>query len=518
MTDLRVEMIAITKTFPGVVANDQVDLDVRAGEIHALLGENGAGKSTLMKILAGSYTPDSGTIRIDGELADLRSPLDALAAGIGMVYQHFMLVEPMTVLDNFLLGLRGAQVVPNRARLRADLTALAQRYNLDVSLDARIWQLSVGEQQRVEILRLLHRGANILILDEPTAVLTPPEAEQLGLALRQMTAQGRSVILITHKLDEVMTYADRVTVLRAGKNVTTLDINATNPTELARLMLGREMVSVARTEQAPGDTIALRVRGVTAQGDRGLTALEDVRFDMHTGEILGIAGVAGNGQRELAEVLTGLRTAQAGQVVVNDVDVTNHTPRDLIKHGVGHVPEDRLRMGSIALLPVSDNLILKNYRQAPLSRGPLLSFGAIKQYAVDLVRRFNVAAPGVEVLIGALSGGNIQKVILAREISTAPVVIVAAQPTRGLDVGAAEAIHRLLLEQRAQGTAILLISEDLDELLLLSDRVLVLHGGRVMGTVATRDADVDALGLMMAGTPQHKLPTKPTTQTEEQPT
>lgn len=505
MTAYRVKMTGINKAFPGVIANDNIDLAVKSGEIQALLGENGAGKSTLMKILAGSYQQDSGDIYIDEQLVLINSPSDALNLGIGMVYQHFMLVESMTVLDNFLLGLQGQKLIPNRQKLRQEFTELAERYALKVSLDAYIWQLSVGEQQRIEILRLLHRGANVLILDEPTAVLTPPEAVQLGEALRQMAAQGKSVLMITHKLDEVMQFADHVTVLRSGKNVATVEIGETNPTELARLMLGREVSRVKRTDSVVGEKTILSVQNLKVKDDRNLPAIQDISFEIKEGEILGIAGVAGNGQRELTESLTGLRSIEAGRVLLNEQDVTGLSTQALLSAGMGYVPEDRLRMGTALGLSISDNLILKNYYREPLSSRSLLNFSAIRDFAKNLVSRFNVSTPGVNVLIKTLSGGNIQKVILAREISTEPDMIIIAQPTRGLDIGAAETIHRLLLEQRKAGKAVLLSSEDLDELLLLSDRIIVLYAGKIMGTMLPPYDEIDALGLMMAGVPQTNL-------------
>ncbi|MCA9914369.1 MAG: ABC transporter ATP-binding protein [Anaerolineae bacterium] len=499
MSELSVEMIAITKTFLGVVANNSIDLAVRLGEIHALLGENGAGKSTLMKILAGAYQPDSGHILINGSNVHLNSPADALKQGIGMVYQHFMLVETMTVEENLLLGLDTVDLIPNRKKLRTEFETLSRQYGLDVPLNARVWQLSVGEKQRVEILRLLHRGADILILDEPTAVLTPQEAEQLGHSLRQMMALGKSVVLITHKLDEVMQFADRVTVLRSGDNVVTVDTANTSPTQLARHMLGHEMARVQRTSEPSGDEVILRAEGISAMGDRGLRALNDVSFEVHEGEILGIAGVAGNGQRELAEVLAGLRPLQSGRVWIRDKDITRNRLDRTVDQYLGYVPEDRLHMGSVPGLAVSDNLILKSYHQKPFSRSSLLNFSAIKKFVSRMVKQFNVVTSSVDTPIEKLSGGNIQKVILAREISIAPEAIIVSQPTRGLDVGAAESVHRLLLEQRKQGKAILLISEDLDELLLLSDRITVLSGGVSMGTILAAEADIDELGLMMTG-------------------
>lgn len=493
------QMIDIVKTFPGVVANDHVNLTIEAGEIHALLGENGAGKSTLMKILSGSYAPDSGSILIHDKPVTIQSPRDALRQHIGMIYQHFMLVEPMTVLENILLGLDGADFVPRKTELKQELTELASRFDLQVDLDAYIWQLSVGEQQRVEILRLLHRSADLIILDEPTAVLTPQETHQLAAALRQMTEQGKAAIIITHKLAEVMEFSDRVTVLRKGRNVATLVTKDTQPLELTRLMLGHEVESIPRPERTVSDEVAFEVQDLSAPGDRGLPALEHISFTIRRGEILGIAGVAGNGQRELAEVLTGVRKASSGRILLDGQDVTYHSPGARIAGGLGYIPEDRLRVGSVAGLSVRDNAVLKKYKQPPLSRGPLLSFRAMRSYAQHLVEQFGVSTPDVDVTIGTLSGDNIQKVILGREMSAQPRVIVASHPTRGLDVGAAQAIHRRLIAHLDSGTAVLLISEDLDELLALSNRIAVMYKGQIVGVVDAHTANLDEIGLMMAG-------------------
>lgn len=493
------QMIDIVKQFPGVVANDHVNLTIETGEIHALLGENGAGKSTLMKILSGSYAPDSGSIFIHDQPVTIQSPRDALRQHIGMIYQHFMLVEPMTVLENILLGLDGVDFVPRKTELRQQLTQLAQRFDLQVDLDAYIWQLSVGEQQRVEILRLLHRSADLIILDEPTAVLTPQETHHLAAALRQLTAQGKAAIIITHKLDEVMEFSDRVTVLRKGRSVATRNTKDTQPLELTRLMLGHEIETITRPQRTLSDEVAFAVQDLSAQGDRGIPALEAVSFTIRRGEILGIAGVAGNGQRELAEVLTGTRRASSGRILLDGRDMTYHSPGARIADGLGYIPEDRLRVGSVAGLSVRDNAVLKQYRQPPLSRGPLLSLRAMRDYAQNLIEQFGVSTPSIDVTIGALSGGNIQKVILGREMSAQPRVIVASHPTRGLDVGAAQAIHQRLIEHLDSGTAVLLISEDLDELLALSDRIAVMYQGQIAGVVDARAADLDTIGLMMAG-------------------
>lgn len=507
-----VAMRGVTKRFPGVIANDQVDLEVRQGEIHALLGENGAGKSTLMSVLCGLYQQDKGEIYLASsqnsslQRVNIDSPRKAIELGIGMVHQHFKLVPTHTVTENIILGLQGLPVMPDMRRLEKEVEQLGQQYNLPVDPQAYIWQLSVGEQQRVEILKLLYRGADILILDEPTAVLTPQESKELGQVLRNMANEGKAIVFISHKLDEVVAYADRITVLRDGKNVATLEISETDKTELARLMVGREVLfRVTKDEVEPGPYV-LELKGVSALNNKGMPALRDVSLAIRSREILGIAGVAGNGQRELAEVATGLRPVTAGRVMVRGQDLTNQSARAFIQYGVAHVPGDRLGVGLAGNLPVSDNLIMKAYRHPPIAAGPFLLPRAITKFAQRLVASFQVMTPGVETPARLLSGGNQQKAILAREITAGeelsgsePVLLVADHPTRGLDVGAIEAVRKTLLEQRGRDTAILFISEDLDELFALSDRIAVMHGGEIMGIVDPEEVTRNDIGLMMAG-------------------
>jgi ABC-type uncharacterized transport system ATPase subunit len=497
-TELAVRMRGICKRFAGVVANDHVNLEVRAGEIHALLGENGAGKSTLMNILSGLYRADAGEIFIHGKRVDIRSPRRAIELGIGMVHQHFMLVEMHTVAENITLGLNKPRFLLNLRQIEREIGQISERYGLQVDPRAYIWQLSVGEQQRVEILKMLYRGVDILILDEPTAVLTPQEADELFATLRQMASEGRSVIFISHKLDEVMHIADRITVLRGGKVAATLDRASTDKRELARLMVGREVLfNLAKTPFKPGEVV-LEVRNVHALSDRGMPALKDVSFTIRRGEILGVAGVAGNGQRELAEVITGLRKVTRGEIIIRNQNMTNASPRKVIDEKVSHVPEDRLGMGLIPNLPVSDNAILKGYLHPPLSRGPFLDGVSIRSFVQKLIDSFDVATPSQDIPIKLLSGGNLQKTLLAREISVGPELMVAVHPTRGLDVGATEFVQRMLLKQRDDGLAILLISEDLDELLALSDRIAVMYGGQIRAIVNAAEADIAEIGLMMA--------------------
>ena len=494
------EMRGITKRFPGVLANDHVDLELYPGEVLALLGENGAGKSTLMNILVGLYRPDEGEIYVRGRRVEIHSPRDAAALGIGMVHQNFMLVPTMTVAENIILGLRDLPFVPDLAQVSQRIREISERYNLRVDPDAYIWQLSVGEQQRVEILKLIYRGAEILILDEPTAVLTPQEARELNKVIHMMTAEGKSAIFITHKMEEVMEFSDWVRVLRQGKLVAVKRTAETSPQELARLMVGREVLfRLERKPREPGDVV-LELQDVHADDDKGLPALRGVSFTIREGEILGIAGVAGNGQRELAEVITGLRKVKAGHIFINGEEVTNKPPREIITHGVSHIPADRIGMGAVGNLPVADNLAMKGYRHEPLSsKLGILNPRRIIDFARRLIQTYRIATPTPQTRIKFLSGGNIQKAILAREINACKGLLVAVYPSRGLDVGATEAVRKRLLEQRDAGKAVLLISEDLEELLSVADRIAVLFEGQVMGIVKSDEADIELLGLMMAG-------------------
>lgn len=493
------EMRGISKRFPGVCANDGVDLDLYPSEVLALLGENGAGKSTLMNILVGLYRPDAGEVRVRGKPATIDSPRAAANLGIGMVHQNFMLVETMTVAENIVLGLPDLPFVPDMEQVSARIRELSARYNLQVDPNAYIWQLSVGEQQRVEILKLIYRGAEILILDEPTAVLTPQEAQELAGILRRMTGEGKSAIFITHKMDEVMAFSQRVMVLRQGRVVATRRTAETTPQELARLMVGREVLFRLEKEPSQGGELVLQVRDLRAENDKGLPALRGVNLDIRAGEILGIAGVAGNGQRELAEVITGLRRASTGQVLLRGRDVANCSPLEMIQAGVSHIPEDRVEMGLVGNMAVAENLAMKGYRQPPLARRGVLQPREILALAQRMIEAFRISTPGPQTRVKFLSGGNLQKTILAREITACGGLLVAVHPTRGLDVGATEAVRRMLLEQRAQGVAVLLISEDLEELLAVSDRIAVMFEGEIMGIVPADGADVEALGLMMAG-------------------
>lgn len=492
-------MERISKRFPGVLANDRVSFDVRAGEVHALLGENGAGKTTLMNILYGLYQPDEGEIKLSGEPVSFRSPKDAMSRGIGLVAQHFHLARRHTVAENIALGLGGTPFLFPVRELSERIRELGTKYGLAVDPRARVWQLSPGEQQRVEILKALIQGAKILILDEPTSVLTPQEAESLFKVLEQMKAEGEAVIFISHKLDEVMAIAERVTVLRKGAVVGTLTKKDASPTQLAQLMMGRNVAPLRQKSKPPSTKAAVTLKNVWVKNARGVDALKGVSFAIHHGEILGVAGVAGNGQGELIEVLTGLHQPYRGSIGLDGKDITKLDAKGLFEAGVAHIPEDRNHMGIVPSLSVAENLVLRQYRYLPFARGELLDWKEVTRFAHASVKDYEVATPSKDTPARLLSGGNVQKLILARELSGDPRLVVAAHPTYGLDVSAAALTHNLLLQQRERGAGVLLVSEDLDELLKLADRIAVLFAGKLMGIVDAETADREHLGLMMAG-------------------
>ncbi len=449
------------------------------------------------------YKAEEGAIFIDGRRVSFGSPRDAIAAGIGMIHQHFMLVPSQTVTENIVLGLSDPRFFLPLDALDKKILALQEQYGLKVDPKAKIWQLSVGEQQRVEILKMLYRGAKVLIMDEPTAVLTPQEIDELFVTLREMIAKGHSIVFISHKLHEVLSIANRVTVLRGGR-VTAAGLSAVGVTkaQLAQLMVGREVVFTVNKNPVRAGDVVLSVENVCAENDRGVPALREFGIQVRAGEIVGIAGVAGNGQSELAQVITGLRKCSCGRVVISGEDIANQDPRAAIKRRVAHVPEDRHHVGSSPGLSLADNLIMKSYRESPVSRGWVLNRPVIRQYSNDLKKEYDIAAPNVDVQVRLLSGGNLQKAILAREITTGPKLIVAVQPTRGLDVGAIEAVQGVLLREREKGTAILLISEELEEIMTLSDRIVGIYEGHNMGELRAEEATLMEIGLMMAGTPR----------------
>jgi general nucleoside transport system ATP-binding protein len=498
-----VELRGITKRFPGVVANDDVHFEASEGEVHALLGENGAGKSTLSNILTGLYRPDEGEILLGGKPVTFHSPRDALDAGICMVHQHFRLVPPFTVAENVILGDHrgeGRKLVVNPRRIERRVAELGERYRIAVDPRARIWQLSLGEQQRVEILKALYREARVLILDEPTAVLTPQEAGSLFETLRVMADEGRTIIFISHKLHEVKAVSDRVTVLRAGKNVETVATGDATPRSLAALMVGRDVALAERLPRAGevGDPV-LETGDLWAAGDRGSETLRGVSLTVRAGEVVAIAGVAGNGQRELAETVTGMRPPTRGTITVSGKLLRGGDPREAIRAGVAHVPEDRLHTGVAPSLSIASNVVLKSYRGREVVKGPLLRLRTIREHAAHLIKRYDVRGGGPDLPARRLSGGNLQKVVLAREFEGKPRVLVIASPTRGLDVAAIETVHRYLRDAASNGVGVLLISEDLDEILALADRIAVIYEGAIVGEVDAASATVEEIGLLMAG-------------------
>ncbi len=497
---LALQVKGITKRFPGVLANDRVDLDLHRGEIHALLGENGAGKTTLMNVIYGLYQPDEGEIYMEGEQITLHSSKDAIARGIGMVHQHFMLIPVFTVADNIMLG---AETVRrgflDRQGVASKVSELSHQYGLDVDPEAYINELPVGVQQRVEIVKALYRNSDILILDEPTAVLTPQEAEDLFRIMRELAARGVSIIFITHKLKEVLSVADRITVMRAGQVVGTVRPKETDQAQLAAMMVGREVIlQVEKGPAHPGENV-LAVKDLHVSDDRDVEVVRGVSFTVRAGEVLGIAGVQGNGQTELVEALTGLREADAGGITALDVDVTHKPPRPIIEAGVGHIPEDRQRHGLVMSYPVTDNLVLCTYYMPPFANRGVMDNKAIDENARRLVREFDVRTPSPYVSVSKLSGGNQQKVIVAREFSRSIQLLIANQPTRGLDVGSIEYIHSMIVRMRDEGCGVLLVSAELDEIMALSDRIAVMYRGQILDMLPAEQATREGLGLLMAG-------------------
>ncbi len=500
-TQLVVQLFQITKTFPGLIANDCIDFDLRAGEIHALLGENGAGKSTLVHVLAGIYQPDAGQIAVDGALVHFRSPAQAISAGVGMVHQHFKLIRAFTVAENIHLGWSATPRLVSGKALRARTRALAEKFNLDVHPDARVDSLSAGEQQRVEILRVLSRQARVLILDEPTAVLTPAEVKHLFKALRNFAASGSSVIFISHKLDEVLEISDRITVLRAGRKVATNSASDCTPSMLATLMVGNE---IKRPERSLGirsqqAKTMLELMDVSTLPEEGGQALHEVNLKLREGEIVGVAGVAGNGQRELAEVLTGIRPIKTGQLLIAERGIRKTDPAAFNEAGIGHIAEDRLRTALVPSMSVAENAVMREYLRPPISRGPILFPSAAAQVAREITREADVFVPNLRMAVRKLSGGNQQRLVAGREMRIARRALIAAYPTRGLDVGAINVMLRYLIAMRNAGTAVLIISEDLEEVLNIADRLVVLFKGRIMGEFAADEVDLQRVGLLMGG-------------------
>ncbi|WFD12389.1 ABC transporter ATP-binding protein [Tepidibacter hydrothermalis] len=494
-------MKEITKKFGNFTANDNINLTVHKGEVHALLGENGAGKSTLMNILYGLYQPTSGEIYINEKKVEIDNPNIAIENGIGMVHQHFMLIPPFTVAENIILGMEptGALGKIDMQKAIEDVKKISEQYGLYVDPMSKVEDITVGMQQRVEILKALYRGAEILILDEPTAVLTPQEIKELINIIRNLTKQGKSIIIITHKLKEIKEAADFCTIIRRGKYIDTVDVEKTTEDDLAAMMVGREVnFKVDKKEQKLGDVV-FKVEDLVAKDNRGLDVLNKLSLEVRKGEILGIAGIDGNGQSELVEVLTGLRKAESGIVFINDKDITNKTPREMFENGLYNIPEDRQKRGLVLDFTVAENMVLENYAKPQFSKGFKLSQENIKSFARDLISKFDVRPADENLKARALSGGNQQKIIIAREVTNDPDLLIATQPTRGLDVGAIEFVHKSLIEQRDKGKGVLLVSLELDEVMSVSDRIAVIYEGKIVGIVDSKDADENTLGLMMAG-------------------
>lgn len=497
-TDPAVKMVNIVKKFPGVVANDHITFEAAPGEIHALLGENGAGKTTLMNILYGIYQADEGEIYVNGCRVHIRSPRDAINLGIGMVHQHFRLIPSHTVGENIVLGLPGNFFFPFE-RARKDIERMLEQYGLKVDIDAYVWQLSAGEKQRVEIAKALYRNVRILILDEPTTMLTPAETEELFTVLRRMAREGRTIIFITHKLKEVVEVSDRVTVLRKGKVVGTARTSEVTIPKLAEMMVGEQALCETTWPFKEKGRVVLEVKELCALNDKGLPALKRISFSVREGEIFGIAGVAGNGQKELVEVITGLRKATSGQILLDGKEISNFSPREIADLGVAHIPEERINVGLAPGMSVLDNLLLKLYRHPPFCRGFVIDYRKAGEFAENKIKEFEIITPSKNTPAKFLSGGNIQRLILARETFGSPRLIVAAHPTYGLDIKATDYVRRQLIEQRNRGAAVLLISEDLEEVMCMSDRIAVMFEGQLMGIMDAQEADIKTIGLMMAG-------------------
>ncbi|KUP07176.1 heme ABC transporter ATP-binding protein [Bacillus coahuilensis p1.1.43] len=495
-----IEMLNIRKEFPGIVANNNITLQVEKGEIHALLGENGAGKSTLMNVLFGLYQPEKGEIRVKGEKVNITNPNIANDLGIGMVHQHFMLVDTFTVTENIILGSEPKKMgTVDIKSAEKEVQEISERYGLKVDPTAKISDISVGMQQRVEILKTLYRGAEILIFDEPTAVLTPQEIIELIQIMKTLINEGKSIILITHKLKEIMEVCDRVTVIRKGEGIGTVNVSETNPNELASLMVGREVsFTTEKTAASPKEPV-LEIKDLNVLDSRGIKSVKGLNLEVRAGEIVGIAGVDGNGQTELIEAITGLMKSDSGQIMINGKEIQNQKPRQITRAGVGHIPQDRHKHGLVLDFPIGENMVLQTYNQEPNSKAGILNYKNIYSYAKKIIQEFDVRTPSEYTLARALSGGNQQKAIIGREVDRNPDLLIAAQPTRGLDVGAIEFIHSRLIEQRDQGKAVLLVSFELDEIMNVSDRIAVIYEGEIVAVVNPKETTEQELGLLMAG-------------------
>ncbi|WP_425448580.1 ABC transporter ATP-binding protein [Dethiothermospora halolimnae] len=491
----------VTKKFGDFTANDNINLTVHKGEVHALLGENGAGKTTLMNVLYGLYKPTNGEVYINGKKVNLFDPNVAIKRGIGMVHQHFMLVEPFTVAENIILGMETTSGLGKLDMKKAikEVEELSKRYGLHVDPNEKIENITVGMQQRVEILKTLYRGADILILDEPTAVLTPQEIEDLIKIIRNLTKEGKSIIIITHKLKEIKQVADYCTIIRRGKHIDTVDVSETDEDELASKMVGREVSFKVEKEDRTAGKVVLEIDNLVVEDNRGIEAVEGLSLQVRAGEIVGLAGVDGNGQSELIEGLTGLRKVKSGNVKINGEDITNKSPKEIIDSNISTIPEDRQKRGLVLDYTVSENMVLENYYKAPFAKRGILNHEKINEFARDLIKKFDIRPENEKIQAKSLSGGNQQKVIIAREVTNDPDLLIAAQPTRGLDVGAIEYVHKSLVDQRNKNKGVLLVSLELDEVINVSDRIAVIYEGKIVGIVDAKDADENKLGLMMAG-------------------
>ncbi|MEI5906247.1 ABC transporter ATP-binding protein [Bacillus spongiae] len=507
--DYVIEMLNIRKEFPGIVANNNITLQLKKGEIHALLGENGAGKSTLMNVLFGLYQPEKGEIRVEGKPVNITNPNIANDLGIGMVHQHFMLVETFTVTENIILGSEPKKFATvDIKKAEQEVREISERYGLKVDPSAKISDISVGMQQRVEILKTLYRGAEIIIFDEPTAVLTPQEISELIQIMKTLIKEGKSIILITHKLKEIMEVCDRVTVIRKGEGIGTVNVPDTNPNELASLMVGREVTfSTEKVASTPSHKV-LEIEELTVKDPRGIVAVNKLNLAVRAGEIIGIAGVDGNGQSELIEAITGLTKSESGSIKLNGNNILNEKPRKITEAGLAHIPQDRHKHGLVLDFPVGENMVLQTYYQAPFSKSSVLNYKEIYSHAKKLIEEFDVRTPSEYTQARALSGGNQQKAIIGREIDRNPDLLIAAQPTRGLDVGAIEFIHKRLIEQRDQGKAVLLVSFELDEIMNVSDRIAVIYEGEIVAIVDPKETTEQQLGLLMAGETKGKAGVK----------
>ena len=494
-----IEMLGIRKEFPGIVANDNINLQVEEGEIHAILGENGAGKSTLMSILFGLYQADKGVIKVRGKEVSIKSPNDAFDLGIGMFHQHFQLVHNFTVAENIILGKEGGFVYDIKSASKT-IKEISKRYGLEIEPDMVIEDITVGMQQRVEILKMLYRDADILIFDEPTAVLTPQEIDELMTIMKNLAAEGKSIILITHKLDEIKRVAKRCTIIRRGKFIGVVDVATTSVNEMAAMMVGRPVsFKVDKAPNTPGEAV-LEVENLNVLNNKGVLGVKDFSLSVRRGEIVGIAGVDGNGQTELIEAITGLRKIQSGSIKFLGDDISSLSIKERNEKGLGHIPEDRQKRGLILSFPIASNMVIKDFDKAPFSKNGILDKDAIRKYSQEIVDKFDVrSGEGIDSLAGMLSGGNQQKAIIGREVTEDPDLLIAVQPTRGLDVGAIEFIHQAIVAQRDKGKAVLLVSFELDEIFNLSDRIAVINAGRLIDIVKTEDTDVHDVGLMMAG-------------------